>query len=320
MKIIRYTSQMKNQWDTFIKGSKNGTFLFMRDYMDYHSNRFDDCSFLFYENDRLCAVLAGNLSKNEDQSLTFYTHQGLTYGGFILHKKSRAELPLLLMEELIKYLKNINVALFYYKAIPHIYHKFPAEEDIYSLFINKFSLLSCNISTAVRINKNIDSSRLFRAPKRKEKNNLVIEQTNDASLFWDIIVNDRKERHNVSPVHTLKEIQLLKDRFPDNIFFHIVKKDDEIIAGSVIYFTEEVIHLQYAAATNFGKSLYATDIIYYESIFNFFPNAEWFDFGISNENNGLYLNTGMTNHKEEFGASSVVYNTYFLSLDYDKIS
>ena len=43
--IETYESKYKSQWDSFIDMSKNATFLFKRDFMDYHSSRFQDSSF-----------------------------------------------------------------------------------------------------------------------------------------------------------------------------------------------------------------------------------------------------------------------------------
>ena len=52
--ICRYTQDKHTQWDDFVKVSKNGTFLFLRAYMDYHSDRFQDHSLMFYnEKNRL---------------------------------------------------------------------------------------------------------------------------------------------------------------------------------------------------------------------------------------------------------------------------
>ena len=31
-------------WDAFVRASKNGNFLFLRDYMEYHRDRFEDAS------------------------------------------------------------------------------------------------------------------------------------------------------------------------------------------------------------------------------------------------------------------------------------
>ena len=47
LSVVRYTSDQKIVWDSFVAASRNGTFLFMRDYMDYHADRFTDYSLMF---------------------------------------------------------------------------------------------------------------------------------------------------------------------------------------------------------------------------------------------------------------------------------
>ena len=40
--IVRYTADKASEWNEFLIRSKNGTFLFDRRDMDYHSDRFED--------------------------------------------------------------------------------------------------------------------------------------------------------------------------------------------------------------------------------------------------------------------------------------
>ena len=89
LNIVRYTAEQKTVWDSFVATSKNGTFLFMRDYMDYHADRFADHSLMFYKGGRLIALLPGNESDD-----TYYSHGGLTYGGFILSYHATATVVL----------------------------------------------------------------------------------------------------------------------------------------------------------------------------------------------------------------------------------
>ena len=44
--IEHYTTGHKAEWDDFVARSRNGTFLLQRGYMDYHSDRFRDCSWM----------------------------------------------------------------------------------------------------------------------------------------------------------------------------------------------------------------------------------------------------------------------------------
>ena len=77
--IVRYIPTKAEEWNQFVAGSKNGIFLFDRRYMDYHSDRFEDYSLMFYIGNRLLAVLPAHVVGD-----TLYSHQGLTHGGLLM--------------------------------------------------------------------------------------------------------------------------------------------------------------------------------------------------------------------------------------------
>lgn len=331
MRLLKYEPSMRADWDEFVGKSKNATFLLKRDYMEYHSDRFCDHSMAFVGDDgRFVALLPANIEGD-----TLYSHKGLTYGGILMSDKTSGgdlvEMFALMKEQL----PSFGIRKLIYKAIPHIYHRQPSEEDLYALFRFDAKLTIRNLSTVIDMRQPMRSSRLGkRAVKRQKHNNVEVLEIDTVSPFWDIVVHDRRERHNVKPVHTAEELNYLKSKFPENIRIYVAlvpegvgsdanvgQTDDyywsdgrKIVGGAVIYLDKDVIHLQYAACTHEGKDLYATDVIYHELIFNIYPQANYFDFGISNEDAGRYLNLGMVAHKEEFGGRSVVYDTYELDL------
>lgn len=305
---------MKERWDAFVRTSKNGTFLLMRDYMEYHSDRFTDGSYVFEnEEGELLALLPASVHGDVLRS-----HGGLTYGGLIMNDRTSAageNSPLAMLSLLVEELRRQDFKSLEYKPVPYIYHRQPSEEDLYALFRLGARLDVRNLASVIRLHPSIPSSRLGkRALKRQRQNCITVERTDCASDFWQIIVDDRRVRHNTVPVHTGEEMQLLRDRFPDNILFYKAMQGEETLAGAVIYRDRGVMHLQYAAATEAGKQLYAVDVIYHELIFNIFPDDSYFDFGSNNEDRGRYLNEGMVHHKEEFGARSVVYDSWQLPL------
>ena len=53
----RYTAEDAELWNEFVASAKNATFLFHRDFMDYHSDRFTDFSVLVFKDDALYALL-----------------------------------------------------------------------------------------------------------------------------------------------------------------------------------------------------------------------------------------------------------------------
>ncbi|MDE6629098.1 MAG: GNAT family N-acetyltransferase [Muribaculaceae bacterium] len=315
MEVRRYTPDIKSEWDAFVRTSKNGTFLFCRDYMEYHSDRFADFSWaVFDDNGKPVMLLPASMHPGGEVR----SHGGLTYGGLIMDNRTSAggpRSPLHILPTLIDCMKREGATSLLYKPVPHIYHRQPAEEDLYALWRMGATLEVRNLASAIYLPDPVKSSRLGkRALKRQRQSGITVEPTDNAADFWEIITEDRRVRHNVTPVHNCAEMQLLHDRFPSDIRFYIARQANEILAGAVIYIANGVLHLQYAAANDLGKELYAVDIIYHTLLFDIFPDARWFDFGISNEDSGRYLNEGMTAHKEEFGARSIVYDMYRLSL------
>ena len=78
----QFSTKEFDEWNEFVAKSKNGTFLLDRRYMDYHQERFTDCSLMFYSKEKLVAVLPAH--RDDD---TLYSHCGLSYGGLILSRK-----------------------------------------------------------------------------------------------------------------------------------------------------------------------------------------------------------------------------------------
>ena len=144
VKIQTYTQNQKDIWDAFVKNAKNGIFMFERGFMDYHSDRFKDNSLMFYDEDKLMAVLPASLHEKELRS-----HGGLTYGGFITSDKMKQHHMNDCFDALKNYMQQNNISKLIYKVIPHIYHKQPAEEDLYSLYLNEARLLKIEPSTTV---------------------------------------------------------------------------------------------------------------------------------------------------------------------------
>ena len=126
--IKPYSPEMKSEWDAFVDASKNGLFLFFRDYMDYHHDRFEDHSIVVYRQNKLYALLPANISHD-----VLYTHQGLTFGGLIVDEHFTAAESLTVFKIINAYLRNEGIRKVVYKAIPWLYHQQPAEEDLYAI-------------------------------------------------------------------------------------------------------------------------------------------------------------------------------------------
>lgn len=316
--VTRYTPQNHQIWNEFVKQSRQGTFLFDRNYMDYHQDRFHDHSLMIYYKDKLYALLPANevvsASNNEIPQKELVSHQGLTYGGLLTCNKMTAELTCETFEAIGNYLKQEGFSKLTYKAIPWIYHKIPSEEDLYALIhVGKASLSAREISTTILLqNKLRFSEQRRRGVNKAKKNSLIIRQSSqeDVFAFWNILNNNLQQKYHTRPVHSNEELQLLMSRFPENIIGYSVLKDEEVIAGTIIFITPQVIHTQYIGASEKGKEEGALDLLFDYLINQKKWNTPYFDFGKSTEDRGNYLNTNLIHQKEGFGGRGVAYDTY----------
>ena len=316
--VTRYTPQKHQTWNEFVKQSRQGTFLFDRNYMDYHQDRFHDHSLMIYYKDKLYALLPANevvsASNNEIPQKELVSHQGLTYGGLLTCNKMTAELTCETFEAIGNYLKQEGFSKLTYKAIPWIYHKIPSEEDLYALIhVGKASLSAREISTTILLqNKLRFSEQRRRGVNKAKKNSLIIRQSSqeDVFAFWNILNNNLQQKYHPRPVHSNEELQLLMSRFPENIIGYSVLKDEEVIAGTIIFITPQVIHTQYIGASEKGKEEGALDLLFDYLINQKKWNTPYFDFGKSTEDRGNYLNTNLIHQKEGFGGRGVAYDTY----------
>lgn len=311
VRLESYKSEDSDEWNSFVEQSKNGTFLFDRNYMDYHSHLFEDSSYLVYEDNELVAVIPGNIDGS-----TYYTHQGLTYGGVVCDGQMTAQMMVNVFDEWTSILAGRDIDQIRYSAIPHIYHSYPAEEDLYALFRNDATLVQREVSSAINFSDPIEfrDGRAWGARKGRREG-VTVEQSDEFERFMEIEAELLRERYDEEPTHSPDEMRLLADRFSNHINLFASYLDGELISGVLVYETDTVAHTQYIAGTDKGRDLHAGDVIMDYLIKDYYTDKRYFDFGISTEEGGKTLNEGLAFFKEGFGARSVVYDTYEIDLD-----
>lgn len=305
--IKRYTPEDKDSWNQYVAQARNATFLFDRNYMDYHADRFHDHSLLFYKKGHLHAILPAH-----EQNHIFCSHLGLTYGGLVMNKNVTATDVIEIFRELNPYLKSKGFTTVIYKPIPWVYQQMPSEEDLYAIYWQCHAqVIHRDLGTAIYLPEKIRWRRLRRRSlKKAQEAGVVVKRSNDFASFWKVLEHNLEERHHVRPVHTLEEIELLHHRFPDNIIQYNAYLGDELVAGFTFYVTPQTIHGQYCASNDKGKKIGAVDAIYDQALNHDFANYLYYDFGRSTEGNGDYLNEGLISQKEGFGGRGVIYDTY----------
>lgn len=309
--IKKYSPADRTAWDQFVKTSKNGTFLFERAYMDYHSDRFTDFSLLIFRKGRLYALLPANRVAD-----TLHSHQGLTYGGFVMNDRATVSDVLEMFGTVNLFLRQNGFSKVVYKAIPYIYDRIPAQEDLYALFRAGATQIAGNISSAIYSEDRLKFTESRKSGLRKARaTGLRVTESDDLATFWNILSTNLEDKYSVKPVHTLAEISLLKSRFPKHIKLYLCLHEDTPLGGTLVYETGRVVHTQYISANLAGKNSGALDLLFDYLINKKYADIPIFDFGQSTENSGYILNENLIFQKEGFGGRGVMYNVYEYTIE-----
>ena len=312
IEIVKYDGSMRGQWDEMVRNSRNGTFLHERGYMDYHIDRFTDCSLVALRDSKACCLLPANIDGD-----TLWSHRGLTYGGWIVpFKHFDTTVMVEVMDAAVSWMRANNLKRLVYKPVPHIYHRYPCEEDLYALFRHGASLIETNISTTIDLTCPLPLDRGNKSGvNAARKASIQTGESNDWEGYWDLLSSLLGERYGTRPVHTLDEIKLLQSRFPDNLRLYTATHDGELLAGVVMYYSGPVAHSQYIGASQQGKESKALTLLFDWLIKESAEKGyRYFDFGISNEDHGRYLNEGLVRQKCRLGGRGIVYNTFEILL------
>lgn len=316
--IISYTPEFAPRWNEFNAAARNATFLTDRRYMDYHSDRFTDRSLIALKRGRVMALLPADITADG----TLHSHRGLTYGGWILpprHLDCGDYLEL--WEAMADYCRANSITALDYKPLPAIYAKTPSDEELYALFRSGATLSELNISAAIRL----DADPGFNASRRQRLRQCRatgyetrrLTEADDFRRFHAILAECLQSRHGATPVHSADELLLLASRFPRNIELWGACCHGEIRAATLIFISDRVVHSQYIATTPAGREENTltgliADLIERTRSGAYGPAVDYFDFGISNEDHGRVLNSGLYSQKASMGASAVAYPRYML--------
>ena len=305
--VRRYEARDYDLWNAFIRKAKNATFLFERDFMEYHSDRFSDFSLMVFEKERLVSVLPAN--RVSDQ---IFSHQGLTYGGLVILADTKTTAVIGIFHSLLKFLSAAQIKMLHLKSIPAIYCDYFSEELNYALFLIDARTVRRDCLSVLDLTKPYDLTKSRRQGVRRGiRNNLEIKEEANFDLFWnEILIPNMIDKHDVKPVHTVEEMQRLQGLFPQNIRHFNVYHEGKIVGGTTIFVTKNVIHPQYISGQADKNALGTLDFLYHHLITSVFQGAHYFDFGISNEQSGRKLNEGLIFWKESFGTATVTQDFY----------
>jgi hypothetical protein len=306
--VKKYKPSDKTIWNIFASKSNQDTFLFQRDFMDYHSDRFLDFSLMVYKKEKLIALLPANKVE-----ASLYSHQGLSYGGMVTKSKLRFEDYVALIVTIFNHLKSLGIDELMLKELPSIYNTSLSGELEYILSYSKANCIKTDNYFVIDNSLDYQPNRnRLRALKKAEDLNLEITSDGIAE-FWELMMINLNQRYNTKPVHTLAEIKLLKNRFPDQIQFFSVVQDTKVCAGAVLFIMENVVHFQYSAGDEERANTAALDVLFHHLILKY-QHKKYVSFGSSATDSTLKINKGLSYWKESFGAKVIPQRTHKIEI------
>lgn len=314
VELVPYTKAREAEWNAFVDGAKNGSFLFKRAYMDYHADRFVDSSLMFYKRGTLLGQLPASWNPARR---TVVSHGGLTYGNLMLsHQATTVDVLAMMSCAASWFARQLGAKEWIYKPMPYIYSGVPSDEDLYALFRMEGRLVSRSVASVISCEHRMPMRTLRkRCVAKSFKNGLMYEESGAWAEFWPLLRNVLQSRHNAIPVHTLEEMEMLASRFPENIRLFVARYDGALMAGAVVYETDMVAKTQYLAVSDKGAKYHALDGLIAYLAEERYTDKRYIDLGTSMNPTTMLLNEGLIFQKEGFGARAVVYDAYELKLD-----
>ncbi|USD38667.1 GNAT family N-acetyltransferase [Ferrimonas sp. SCSIO 43195] len=310
IELVSFSESLNKDWDLVVSKSKNGNFLHLVDYWTYHYDRFEDHSLIIYIKNKPVAVFPACKVDN-----TIVSHQGLTYSGLIYGNDLKVEMVEDIMSSIVSKYREEGINRILYKAIPYIFHKYPSQEDLYAIYKLGFKLYRRDVSTVIDFREDLPktSSLRKRSVKKAIKSGVTIEESSDFEGYH-LLLTEVLSKFKASPVHSVDELELLHSRFKEKIKLYVAKHDEKLVAGTIVYELGDVAHTQYLASSELGREVGALDMILMHLIEKVYSDRKYFSFGISTEDNGMFLNKGLISQKEGFGGRAVCHDFYELVL------
>jgi len=265
---------------------------------------------LILEGNKLRGVFAAAQSPIDPTLVV--SHPGITFGGIVHQGWLTGERMLEALVAMSDHYRNSGYQQLLYKAIPFIFFQKPSQDDLYALFRLGAQRVRCDLSCSIDLPYRQAASG--RRQRELNKTLQVVTLSDDQvwlDALWSVITDNLARKHHAKPVHTLTDLKLLASRFPAQIFIRCALMAGRVEAGIILFNADTVWHVQYVGASHAAYEVSALDAVFESTITEAQQaGARYFDFGISNENNGLILNEGLYRFKSGFGGGGVAHEFY----------
>jgi len=247
---------------------------------------------------------------------------GASYGsivvGDITFKKTME-----IVQALKKYAKSRGWNELLLTAAPMIYETYPNHNLDFAMLWQGFKFDLHYISSAIKLDKNIDIISRFRPTIRRNirksiKEGIRVEVNERYDEFYPILL-ENKARHNVKPTHSYNDLLKLKELMPDRLKLFMVYHNEKPIAGSLMFYANKNVAICFYNMLLYEYANYKPiQRVMYEVVKDATERGyNYVDIGVSQDTsaeNPMTPSESLIDFKEKFDAKSIMRNTLRIKL------
>lgn len=320
IEVNKFIEKQSDLWEEIVANANNGTIFHTRQFLSYHpSGRFTDHSLIFSKKDKSFVVFPA-AERSVANKKFLVSHPGTSYGSFVVPEALSFSDSYALVEVLIKYAKSQKFDGIRLTPPPTIYNHRLSNYIDFALVQHGFHYLKREISSILFLEETVEQNLAKfkpshkRAVRKAQKTGIVVKESDKYAEFYEILKNNLKIRHNVTPTHTLEELLKVKELFPSKIKLFGAFLNGKMVAGVVNFIcNSDVVLAFYISHDEQYQETRALNLLFY-SIFEWAIKEGYkvFDFGIFTVNEDP--NFGLARFKENFGASGMFRDTFEIIL------
>ncbi|SRR5579883_967244 len=253
IRVVPYLpTEHEKLWDKFVLRSMNGTVFHRQQFLKYHPDgRFNFHNLLFFEGDKLVAVLPGGL---RDDGHTFESPAGASYGSFVTEDIS-AQTALGVVAAFENYVRKIGIHDVYLTAPPVVYQPVLTQNLDFALLYRGYAYQRHYISHVVDLRRPEPIFDRFKPAARtyirrtlRTMPDVKVEHVSKDRFKAGIeeyypILLENKAKFGVKPTHSLEDLHRLHELLPNLMELFLVRKGGEAIAGLLYFIANERVAL-----------------------------------------------------------------------------
>jgi hypothetical protein len=263
-------------WNALVRTASNGHIMALWEFFHYHESRFQNVPLVFRRGGRWLGVLPANRTTED----TLWSHQGVSFGGLIIARRTRLADVIEMWAQLRLFMQREGLRRLCYRPAPHPYHLAPREDDLYSLTQAGATIVDTKLHAMVRCHMKTPPRREWdRHVRRAATAGITVGVGRDIRAFWPHALAVL-QKHGREPVHALEDILLLQGRLPDDLLLlNAASPAGDFLAGVLVLVSPAAITVLYLGETEEGRHFGAGRLLYNHFITAPEFSGRWLDMG-----------------------------------------